>query len=241
MTLFWAGIFAFLGVLCIALPFHVAMTGICFLALSAVCFLLLFLRGKKQERMWRVILLSLTAFCMLTVFGAMIYIDRDGRSDTLEGEDAPEFVVVLGAQVQGDKPSLTLKKRLDLAYTYLTEHPNAEAVVSGGQGPDEQYTEASVMARYLIDRGIDEGRILREEKASDTRENLAFSRALVEPLGIDTRKVLIITSDFHLCRAKFLARKQGMEAFGLASPTWPEILRVNYLLREVFAFVKAAM
>ena len=178
---------------------------------------------------------------MLTVFGAMIYIDRDGRSDTLDGEDAPEFVVVLGAQVQGDKPSLTLKKRLDLAYTYLTEHPNAEAVVSGGQGPDEQYTEASVMARYLIDRGIGEERILREEKASDTRENLAFSRALVEPLGIDTSKVLIITSDFHLCRAKFLARKQGMEAFGLASQTWPEILRVNYLLREVFAFVKAAM
>ena len=100
--------------------------------------------------------------------------------------------------MQGDTPSLTLKKRLDLAYTYLTEHPNAEAVVSGGQGPDEQYTEASVMARYLIDRGIDEERILREEKASDTRENLAFSRALVEPLGIDTRKVLIITSDFHL-------------------------------------------
>ena len=241
MTLFLAGIFAFIGVLCIALPFHVAVTGVCFLALSAVCFLLLFLRGKKRERMWRVILLSLTAFCMLTVFGAMIYIDRDGRSDTLDGENAPEFVVVLGAQVQGDKPSLTLKKRLDLAYTYLTEHPNAEAVVSGGQGPDEQYTEASVMARYLIDRGIDEERILREEKASDTRENLAFSRALVEPLGIDTRKVLIITSDFHLCRAKFLARKQGMEAFGLASQTWPEILRVNYLLREVFAFVKAAM
>ena len=241
MTLFLAGIFAFLGVFCIALPFHIAMTGICFLGLSSVCLLLRFLRGKKRERTWRVILLGLTAFCMLTVFGAMIYIDRDGRSDTFESETAPEFVVVLGAQVQGDGPSLTLKKRLDLAYTYLTEHPNAEAVVSGGQGPDEQYTEASVMAKYLIDRGIDESRILREEKASDTRENLAFSRALVEPLGIYTSRVLIITSDFHLCRAKFLARKQGMEAFGLASQTWPEILRVNYLLREVFAFVKAAL
>lgn len=241
MTLFLAGMFAFLGVLCIALPFHIAMTGICFLALSAVCFLLRLVRGKKRERTWRMILLGLTAFCMLAVFGAMIYIDRDGRSDTLDSENAPEFVVVLGAQVQGDQPSLTLKKRLDLACTYLTEHPGAEAVVSGGQGPDEQYTEASVMAKYLIARGIREDRILREEKASDTRENLAFSRALVEPLGVDTGKVLIITSDFHLCRAKFLARKQGMEAFGLASQTWPEILRVNYLLREVFAFVKAAL
>ena len=242
MTLFvLAGFFAVLGVLCIAIPFHIAMTGICFLGLSAVCLLLRLVRGKKKERTWRVILLTLTAFCMLTVFGAMVYIDRDGRSDTFTDGNAPEFVVVLGAQVQGDRPSLTLKKRLDLAYTYLTEHPRAEAVVSGGQGPDEQYTEASVMANYLTDRGIDESRILLEEKASDTRENLAFSRALVEPLGIDTSKVLIITSDFHLCRAKYLARKLGMEAYGLASPTWPEILRVNYLLREVFAFVKAAL
>ena len=236
-----AGIFAFFGIGCILLPFHVAMTGICFLGLSAVCLLLRFLRGKKHERTWRVILLTLTGICMLTVFGAMIYIDREGRSDTFEDGTAPEFVVVLGAQGQGDQPSLTLKKRLDLAAAYLTEHPQARAVVSGGQGPDEQYTEASVMAAYLIAQGIDESRILREEQASDTQENLAFSRALVEPLGVDTRSVLIITSDFHLCRAKFLAKKLGMEPYGLASQTWPEILRVNYLLREVFAFVKAAL
>ena len=236
-----AGIFALLGVFCLVIPFHIAMTGLCFLGLAAVCAALRLLRGKKQERTWRVILLGLTGVCMLTVFGAMIYIDREGRSDTFEDETAPEFVVVLGAQVQGDGPSLTLKKRLDLAYTYLTEHPNAEAVVSGGQGPDEAYTEASVMADYLTARGIDESRILREEKASDTRENLEFSRALVEPLGVDTSRVLIITSDFHLCRAKFLARKLGMQAYGLASQTWPEILRLNYLLREVFAFVKAAL
>ena len=235
------GIFAALGVLCIALPFHIAMTGLCFLGLAAVCAALRLLRGRKHERRWRVILLTLTGACMLTVFGAMIYIDREGRSDTFSDGTAPEFVVVLGAQVQGDQPSLTLRKRLDLALSYLQAHPQARAVVSGGQGPDEAYTEASVMADYLQDRGIDESRILREEKASDTRENLAFSRALVEPLGVDTSKVLIITSDFHLCRAKFLARKQGMEAFGLASQTWPEILRLNYLLREVFAFVKAAM
>ena len=236
-----AGIFAVLGVLCIALPFHVAMTGICFLGLAAVCAVLRLLRGQKHERVWRVILLTLTGICMLTVFGAMIYIDREGRSDTFEDETAPEFVVVLGAQVQGDQPSLTLKKRLDLALSYLQAHPQARAVVSGGQGPDEAYTEASIMADYLQDRGIDKSRILREEKASDTRENLAFSRELVETLGVDTSRVLIITSDFHLCRAKYLARKQGMEAFGLASQTWPEILRLNYLLREVFAFIKAAM
>lgn len=79
---------------------------------------------------------------MLTVFGAMAYIDRSGRSDTFEADTAPEFVVVLGAQVQGDQPSLTLKKRLDLALSYLNDHPQAKVIVSGAQGADEAYTEA---------------------------------------------------------------------------------------------------
>ena len=82
---------------------------------------------------------------------------------------------------------------------------------------------------------------LLEEQASDTRENLEFSRTLAQTHGMRTDRVLIITSDFHLCRAKYLAKKLGMEPYGLASRTSPEVLRVNYLLREVFAFVKAAL
>lgn len=242
MTLYvLAVIFAVLGIVCILLPFHVAMTGLCFLALGAVCLALRLLRGKKHERTWRMILLTLTGVCMLTVFGAMMYIDREGRSNVQEEADAPEFVVVLGAQVQGDQPSLTLKKRLDLTLSYLNDHPQARVIVSGAQGADEAYTEAYVMANYLAARGIDESRILKEEQATDTRENLAFSKALAETAGMDTRRVLIITSDFHLCRAKFLAKRLGMEPYGLASRTSPEVLRVNYLLREVFAFVKAAL
>lgn len=236
-----AAAFALLGAVCIALPFHIAMTGLCFLALAVVCLMLRLLHGKKHERTWRVILLTLTGVCMLTVFGAMAYIDWDGRSDTVCDDGAPEFVVVLGAQVQGDQPSLTLKKRLDLALSYLQEHPQAKVIVSGGQGADEAYTEASVMAAYLSARGIDKSRILLEQYASDTRENLLFSREIAQQNGIDTTSVLIITSDFHLCRAKYLARKLGMTPYGLASQTWPEILRLNYLLREVFAFVKAAL
>ena len=170
-----AAVFAVLGFALIVIPFHVAMTGICFLGLSAVCVILRLLRGKKHERTWRVILLTLTGACMLTVFGAMAYIDRSGRSNTFEAGSAPEFVVVLGAQVQGDQPSLTLKKRLDLALSYLNDHPQAKVIVSGAQGADEAYTEAYVMAKYLIEQGVDESRVIQEEQAHDTRENLEYS------------------------------------------------------------------
>ena len=234
-----AAVFAVLGIALIVIPFHVAMTGICFLGLSAVCILLRLLRGKKHERTWRVILLTLTGACMLTVFGAMAYIDRSGRSDTFEAGSAPEFVVVLGAQVQGDQPSLTLKKRLDKALEFLQAHPDRTVIVSGGQGPDEAHTEASVMAQYLLAHGADASQILEEPQASNTRENLLFSAKLAEEAGFDTSRVLIVTSDFHMCRAKYIAKTLGMEPYGLSSGTWPWILKLNYTLREVFAFCKA--
>ena len=146
---------------------------------------------------------------------------------------------MLGAQVQGDGPSLTLKKRLDKTLAFMRENPDKTVIVSGGQGPDEAYTEASVMARYLIEHGADASRIIEEDEASNTRENLLFSAKLAEAAGLDTSRVLIVTSDFHMCRAKYIARTLSMEPYGLASDTWPWILKVNYTLREVFAFCKA--
>ena len=232
---------ALLGAVCLALPLHIGMTGVCLLLLAAVLLALRILRKKDAPKVWSRILIALTAISMAVIFGAMGYISVQGKDSAMTPDETPDFIVVLGAQVQGDRPSLTLKKRLDLALSYLNDHPQAKVIVSGAQGADEAYTEAYVMAKYLIEQGVDESRVIQEEQAHDTRENLEYSRVLAEQHGMDTASVLIITSDFHLCRAKYLARRLGMEPYGLASQTWPEILRVNYLLREVFAFIKAAM
>ena len=238
-ALLWAALVAAaLGMICIALPFHVGMTGVCLLLLAAVLAALELLRRKKAPRIWSRILIALTALGMAAVFGSMGLIIAQGRDDEMP-QKAPEFVVVLGAQINGDQPSLTLKKRLDRAFEYMTEHPQATVFVSGGQGPDETQTEASVMAAYLERRGIAPERIVREEQASDTRENLIFSAELAQARGVDTGSVLIITSDFHMARAKYIARTLGMTPYGLTSATVPWVLKVNYELREVFAFVKA--
>ena len=236
--LIFAAFFAVLGIVCILIPFHIGMTGICLLLLAAVLAALWLLKRKNAPKVWGRILIALTALSMTVIFGAMAAIIVQGRDDVMP-EKAPKFVVVLGAQIQGDQPSLTLKKRLDRAYEYLTEHPDVPVVLSGGQGPDEQQTEASVMSAYLTARGIDPSRIVEETEASDTRENLLFSAELAKERGIDTGSVLIITSDFHMPRAKYIAGKLGMTPYGLTSDTWPWILKVNYQLREVFAFVKA--
>lgn len=230
---------AALGAVCLALPLHIGMTGICLLLLAAVLLALRILKKKNAPKHWSRLLTGLTAAGMAVIFGAMGYIAMQGQDSVMTQDETPEFVVVLGAQVQGGGPSLTLKKRLDKTLEFMQEHPDRTVIVSGGQGPDEAHTEASVMARYLIEHGADASRIIEEDKASNTRENLLFSANLAEAAGLDTSRVLIVTSDFHMCRAKYIARTLSMEPYGQASDTWPWILKVNYTLREVFAFAKA--
>ena len=227
------------GAVCLALPLHIGMTGVCLLLLAAVLLALRILKKKNAPRRWSRLLIGLTAAGMAAIFGAMGYIAVQGRDSVMTKEQTPEFIVVLGAQVQGDGPSLTLKKRLDKTLAFMQENPDKTVIVSGGQGPDEAHTEASVMARYLIEHGADASRVIEEDEASNTRENLLFSAKLAEAAGLDTSRVLIVTSDFHMCRAKYIARTLSMESYGLASDTWPWILKVNYTLREVFAFCKA--
>ena len=205
----------------------------------AVLLALRILRKKDAPKVWSRILIALTAISMAVIFGAMGYISVQGKDSAMTPDETPDFIVVLGAQVQGDRPSLTLKKRLDKALEFLQAHPDRTVIVSGGQGPDEAHTEASVMAQYLLAHGADASQILEEPQASNTRENLLFSAKLAEEAGVDTSRVLIVTSDFHMCRAKYIARTLGMEPYGLSSGTWPWILKLNYTLREVFAFCKA--
>ena len=228
-----------LGAVCLALPLHIGMTGVCLLLLAAVLLALRILRKKNAPKLWSRLLIGLTAAGMTVIFGAMGYIAVQGQDSVMTKEQTPELIVVLGAQVQGDGPSLTLKKRLDKTLAFMRENPDKTVIVSGGQGADETQTEASVMEAYLREEGIASERIVQETQARTTRENLINAKKLAEQAGIATETVLIITSEYHLSRAKFIARSLGMEPYGLGSTTTPWILKVNYALREVFSYVKA--
>lgn len=238
IRLICAAVLTLLAAVCVVIPLGFWVTGLCLLALASVLAALYWLDRRNKPVIWRRLLIALTAFVMALVLGAMTLIAVKGRQDD-HMDQYPEFAVVLGAQIHGDQPSLTLRRRLDKAAEYLQDHPQATVIVSGGQGADELQTEASVMREYLIQKQIAPERIVEEPLASDTRENLQFSAALAEELGMDTKKVLIITSDFHQLRAKYIARSLGMEPYGLSSKTAPWILKINFELREVFAFVKA--
>ena len=143
-----------------------------------------------------------------------------------------DALIVLGAAVHGDRVTWVLSNRLDTAADYLASHPEALCVVSGGQGSGETVTEASAMQKYLIERkGIDESRILVEDRAANTKENFAFSKALIEEtLGKDA-SIAFVTTGFHVFRAGRVAQKTGIDATGIASPdVW--YIAINNFLRE---------
>ncbi len=149
----------------------------------------------------------------------------NAKSDTPADCDV---LLVLGAGLDGSRPSVILARRLDVAADYMAAHPSVTCVVSGGQGPHEDIPEGDAMQIYLVARGIDASRIAVERQATDTEENIVLSLPLLAGRG----RVGLVTTDAHLYRAKLLCRRAGLDdVVGLAAPAgtqkWAVLLRVR--------------
>lgn len=164
------------------------------------------------------------------------FIVAHSYSEPYEGD----FLIVLGAGLYGSQPSASLISRLQTAQDYLERHPRAVAVLSGGQGPGEDISEAEAMRRYLVQNGIANERLLLESCSTNTRENLVYSKALLaHHEDVKQISVAIVTNDFHQYRAQALAKQLNLQTFALAAPT-PDVLglEMNCYIREYFAVVK---
>ncbi len=165
-------------------------------------------------------------FAVLVLF--MLIILHKGRSNASD----QAVIIVLGCSVKGDKPSLSLLKRIDTAYDFLAENTDSIAVLSGGQGADEDISEAECMYRLLTQKGIDKKRLILEDKSKSTDENIKFSKQL-----INTDTVAIATSEYHQLRAHMICRRYGLKAYAQSSHTKLNILP-TFLLREVLGIAK---
>lgn len=196
-------------------------------------------RGK-QPRRWLKILLALVLagiLCFAGLFGAVMY----GAYDHVSGD--PQVMIILGCRVMpGGEPSILLQDRLDTALDYLDDHPDITVVVSGGQGSNEPTSEAACMADYLEEHGVDSDQILLEDQSSNTKENLIYSRELLEEHGIVVLRdeVLVVSNGFHLTRAQMLAERYGYKSVSaLAAPTSHIPSRIQMYIREPLALVKS--
>lgn len=179
--------------------------------------------------------LVLASCALLGGLEAMIITNADSQ---ITGD--PEVLVVLGAKLWDHAPSPMLQARLQVAYDYLSDHPTMTVVVTGGHGTDEPRSEAACMAEYLTGRGINPSRILLEEQASNTMQNLQFTARLLTKAGYSTDHLLVVSNGAHLARVKLLARRNGLSISTLSAPTpgkWS--YRVYFYLREGAALVKS--
>ena len=145
-----------------------------------------------------------------------------------------DYMVVLGAKVNADGPSVSLWDRICGAYAYMEEHPEVIAVVSGGQGTDEPITEAECMYRELVELGIDPKRIWIEDEATSTWENMQFTLNLIEEkTGQRPQKLGVLSSEYHLFRASLFAKACDVEFVGIPARTSRASQLINHFMREV--------
>jgi len=149
-------------------------------------------------------------------------------------DEPVDYMVVLGAKVNPNGPSVSLWDRICGAFEYLEANPEVICIVSGGQGSDEPITEAECMYRELVSLGIDPKRIWIEDEATSTWENLNFTLDLIEEkTGKRPEKLGVLSSEYHLFRASLFARACHVEFVGIPARTSRVAQKFNHFMREV--------
>ncbi|OCS90625.1 YdcF family protein [Caryophanon latum] len=134
----------------------------------------------------------------------------------------PQYIIVLGSGLIGDRVPPLLASRLDRAVKLFKRYDERPIfITSGGQGSDELVSEAFAMKKYVMDKhGLRDDQIVTEDKSTTTYENLTFSkRILHELLGNTLGKGAVVTNDFHVLRASIYAKQVGLHAKGVAATT----------------------
>lgn len=208
----------------------------CGLAALAACYELLNLLSRKNAKLARRLRRVLNICVCIGLAAVIITGCVIGMASRGEPDRDTDYIVVLGAGVNGTVPSLSLRERINATYDYLTAHPDTIAIVSGCQGDGEDITEALCMFNELTKMGISPERVWMEEKAENTRQNLQFSLDIIEErTGARPAEIGIVSSEYHLYRANFFALQQGLTSFGIPAKTSWLSLRINYYLREIAA------
>lgn len=224
-------LFPALFILVCGLILNFAFTGHAFIAYTLYLIAALIIIFSAAPKKLRKIICILLSLCL--IYFIIIEIPIVSHSDDDCGE--VDYIIVLGAAVHGDTPSLSLVERVRAARDYLIAHPLTVAIVSGGQGDGENISEAQAMFDWLCDNGIAAERIIKEDKATSTYENLKFSFDIIRSRGDDpAASTAIVTSEYHIYRAQLIGNTLGVELQAVSARTTYPSVRLNYFIREAF-------
>ncbi len=201
---------------------------------SCAAYLRLFMkqRGYKLPVVVSGAIYTLSVICLLVFLVTEAVIITSGMEKPKAGAD---YIIVLGARVNGKKVSSNLYYRLEAALDYINDNPECQIIVSGGKGAGEDITEALAMKNYFINKGVDGVRIIEEDKSVNTDENIKYS---LDIIGTKSASIVVVSNNFHVYRAKAIFKKQGCKnVSSIGSKTmWFTI--PNSYVREFFGVLK---
>ena len=185
----------------------------------------------RKIKIWFQIIAAVVLLALLAmlVTGCMIMFRGFGSKDPFT------YLIILGTKVEGSEPSPMLNDRIKAAARYMEENPHVIAIATGYQAEGAEISEAQCIYNGLTEQGISPDRIWMDDHATSTRENFQYALDLLErELGRIPKNIGVLSSEFHLLRAKMIAKDHGIDAITIAAHTSDTKAFMTYFVREIF-------
>ena len=175
-------------------------------------------------------LIILGSVACIFVFGIDLIVTRTTK-DQIVTSPKGEFdcILVLGAGVRDGSPRPMLQDRLDYALKLYNDGVAPKLIMSGDHGRKE-YDEVNIMKEYAIERGVPSEDIFMDHAGFSTYESIYRARDIFK-----VKKMVIVTQEYHLYRALYVANRLGIEAVGYASDPRQYAGQLYRELREILA------
>lgn len=157
------------------------------------------------------IILIMILIGVMSIAGMNIYMCQSTQKQMTSEMENADCILVLGAGIRNNKPTPMLNDRLEQAISLYNEKKAPKIIMSGDHGKAD-YNEVGVMKDFAIDKGVPSSDIFMDHAGFSTYESLYRAKEIFQ-----AKKVIIVTQDYHLYRALYIANQLGIEAVGVAS------------------------
>lgn len=174
------------------------------------------------------------AIILIAILGINLYVKMSTKNQIIDeidyaGLSDVDCIIILGAGVWGNKPSSMLEDRLLEGIKLYQANVSDKIIMSGDHGREE-YDEVNIMKKYAIEKGIPSENIFMDHAGFSTYESIYRARDIFK-----ANKVVIVTQEYHLYRALYIANQLGMEAYGVGADPRKYVGATYRELREILA------
>mgnify|MGYP000450452076 FL=1 len=190
-------------------------------------------KKRKINRMIKIMIIGIIIL-MIAIFSLNIYVVNNTKNEIVKEENVSNIegvdcILILGAGIWGDKPSPMLEDRLKEGIV-LYKQGTTKKIIMSGDHSREDYDEVKIMKEYAESEGVPSEDIFMDHAGFSSYDSVYRAK---EIFGV--QKMIIVTQKYHLYRSLYIAKKLGIEAYGIESNlrTYPG--QVFREIREILA------